>query len=928
MARKNIRGSLNHVRRKGRNLFRVPREFDGPKKAKPMVIRQRGLKPNTKYKVMLDNRPGKDFEDITHTAKPVGAAVRFNTLARTTNRRTFIKTDKKGNLDVKCLPFGSDDIECGGGITQKPDHRKIWKYWHTRGPKNDNGRDRIRIIPYNLVDGDKDAADKIKPIKRPFGSPPVDPQPGSGVTPPVLWGPVVPIVPSPEGENQEEKVENTVVRGNIYQTFYIDSKSVDDSDTVDLLDVVLYVRSKTFKKSNASGREGPGINIQLLECETDGTPIINRKIPDTATDVSWHQIKSSPLADRGTVFKFDDPVTVRTNRFYAIAIQLEDTGFVLWDNRKGDMTIVNGVKTEERSQGSSKGHRGDVYYYNDDARQKRKARPTWQAQTDLDIKFDVNIAEYSVANVDVTLVNSPYEFFNVNAASDDWHAGELVYKQPSSYAAGTVEIKAGENKIKGVGTNFTTLRDGQKIVIVDTANSELTQVFTVDKSIAGTATTLYVDEYAVKELAGQYNVTVVGEMEHFDYYFNTIRLSDSSVNYDEFANGSFSTDLLFQEGDTIVGEDSTATAVIESFNPLPVSVFRANMNAKVPPQFTLSTDYNLSYQDAANSSIYYLGQADRVFTLNAPNHVRDYAGWIISNSQAVNQSDTNMTNNDSRSAQINISYQYNGANTRSYVCPSIDLSELEMITHRWLINNDNTNEHLNEGNANTRHISSTLDMGHETEAEDIRVVLNAWRPRGTNIEVYAKIQNDEDESQFEDAQWTKLELKSGENTFSNPEYQFSWVEMEYSFANYTEKESTLPGVYLTEVGNNIVAGDASTADLSTLSVDDVIRIYSPLFPDNYNLFTVEAANTTSKEITLNTPIANNNIAGEGFKIDIQKAGQAAFKNPDNYQIVRYFNKEGQAFDTYSKVAIKIVLLAEDRKLVPKVDDYRVIGVTA
>ena len=81
-------------------------------------------------------------------------------------------------------------------------------------------------------------------------------------------------------------------------------------------------------------------------------------------------------------------------------------------------------------------------------------------------------------------------------------------------------------------------------------------------------------------------------------------------------------------------------------------------------------------------------------------------------------------------------------------------------------------------------------------------------------------------------------------------------------------------------------------------------------------------------ITLSNPISNNNIVGEGFKVDVIEATQAAFKNPDNYDIARYYNSQGEMFDTYNRMAVKIVLLADDRKLVPKVDDYRVIGVTA
>ena len=623
--------SINRIRPNTDSIFKMPRNnpfgigpFVLPKKVKPIPIKARGLKPNTAYKVMLDNRPGDDFEDITDTVRCEGPSVKPNPRPKIPTSSgggkgcyTSVKTDKKGNLNITCQPFGSEE-NTKRTLTRPPLFTKLWKYWHTRNSNVDRGRDRIKLIQASAVENPTSNS-RVKRLKksvtaqvRPAGKKTTRPQKApEKYLPPAVIAPVVLKKPAKIIKIVEEEV-----RTDLYQTFYLDASSVDGSDTVDLLDVTLYVRSKPKFKANISGAEGPGINICLIDCESDGTPIINQKYADSVVDLNYYQVKASPLATAGTVFKFDNPLTVRTNRYYAVAVFLEDQGYVLWDNRKGDLTLVDGGKTEERSQGSSKGHKGDVFYYNDENAKKKKSRPQWVPKNDLDLKFDVHCAEYTVDDVTVKLVNKPYEFFNLSSVSgQDWHPGEHVYKQQAN-TTGTVSISAGSTKITGSGTDFTSLTEGQKVVLIDSTDPKIQEGFTVDRSIGGNATILYVHEESEFAISGNYQVTVAGQLEYFDYYFNSIRLENSSVNYSEYTAGlANSNTLLFQVGDTIVGTESGETAQISSYNELPVSVFRADMNANVPPQFKTSTKYNMAYEDST-PGVYFLSTDDKQFFLN------------------------------------------------------------------------------------------------------------------------------------------------------------------------------------------------------------------------------------------------------------------------------------------------------------------------
>lgn len=936
MARKRLRGSINHIRRRDENVFSMPRAARGKNKPKWVKLKTTGLKPNTKYKVMLDNHPGNQFEDITSFSKPVGQSVKNNT-HRQGNRglTTYLKSDANGKLEIKTRPFGTDDATVSGTKSNgSKDFTKMWKFWHTRTQKNDLGRDKIKLIAYSSINN-ADSANKIKTLKK-LISPPVTVEDGGATTT------VVNPTPRPEDAlppgiicdcqlpftgQADEPIVEIPTRSNYYQTFFVDASKVDMSDTVDLLDVTLYIRSKPIIKQNASGLANPGINISILQCEADGTPIITSRYAGSNVQLNYNQIKASPLATSGTVFSFNSPLRLKTNRYYAIAINLEDTNYALWMNQKGDLTLVDGVKTEERSQGSSKGHKGDVFYYDrEKSKRKAAAASAWTPKNDLDIKFDVNIAEYTLRSVDVTLHNASYEFLNLTSTAATWEPGEEVYKQRPNEST-TVYIAAGTNKIIASASAFSTLNDGDKLVLTDNTDTTIKQVFTVDKSLTGSGTIIYTEEYAERTIGGTSSAplgtwfkTVVGEVEYYDYYFSNIRLSDSSVNYEQYNTDP---NMRFAISDTIEGVDSGTTGVIASYNPLPISVFRSNWNAQLPPKFKPVTYYNLS--EDLGSGIYKLHTNNKIFYLNAPNHVQDYAGWIISTSQEVDQTGNGFTGQQ-KSAEINLTYQYLGETDRSYSAPTIDLNEMDMVTHRWLINNDSTNEHLNKGSALTRHISTTLELGDGNNAEDIKVIMNAYRPRNTDIEVYAKIHNNADPDAFDDKQWTKLERTVGDDKFSKAGSLRDYREMEFSFAN-TTATTQLSGSFTTLINNNVITGFGT--DLANeITVDDVIKISSPLFPENYQLFAVDSFDNGAGTITLTENVSNNNIVGEGFEVSKLDAAQTAYRNPDNYNAVRYYNEAGTPYDTYNRVAIKIVLLAADRKLVPKVDDYRVIGVTA
>jgi hypothetical protein len=102
-----------------------------------------------------------------------------------------------------------------------------------------------------------------------------------------------------------------------------------------------------------------------------------------------------------------------------------------------------------------------------------------------------------------------------------------------------------------------------------------------------------------------------------------------------------------------------------------------------------------------------------------------------------------------------------------YVSPVIDMTRKSSYVIENIINNDSTDEHTRYGNALTKYISRGITLEEGQDAEDIEIYVGAYRPVGSNIELYVKFLNNEDYESINDKVWTKMSFKSGEFTYSS-----------------------------------------------------------------------------------------------------------------------------------------------------------------
>lgn len=124
----------------------------------------------------------------------------------------------------------------------------------------------------------------------------------------------------------------------------------------------------------------------------------------------------------------------------------------------------------------------------------------------------------------------------------------------------------------------------------------------------------------------------------------------------------------------------------------------------------------------------------------------------------------------------------------------------------YIINRDYTDEHTNYGKAWARHISNKIHMKEDRFAEDLLVYVTAYRPAGSDLKVYAKIHNSNDPEEFDDKDWTLLDLIEGQGLYSSKDDSSDFVDLTYNLPSYPNSEFTLIGSAMVQSGNATVTG--------------------------------------------------------------------------------------------------------------------------
>ncbi|MEI8285801.1 MAG: hypothetical protein WCG15_00740 [Actinomycetes bacterium] len=325
-----------------------------------------------------------------------------------------------------------------------------------------------------------------------------------------------------------------------------------------------------------------------------------------------------------------------------------------------------------------------------------------------------------------------------------------------------------------------------------------------------------------------------------------------------------------------------------------------------------------------------LNQSNTILVMSRSNELSVLSG--IGNTAANNYTNINInsTSNNDFSVVVPISADFH--------------------TGTYDVNNDSTLENTRYGKARAKHISTKINFAKDQFAQDLVVYLRAHRPVNSDIKVYAKVHNISDDDAFDDKDWTLLEYKTNADLFSSPTDVNDIIEYQLGFKNQPNTIFTASGVVTTQAGNSTITGTGTNFS-EVFMTDDLVKIQSPLFSNNFQICVVNSvANDTS--IILNDPITATGISGQsgltisflggprailprfsyGYAVDgyIKNDGYPyqAFNNINGNNAVRYYNSQMATFDNFNTFQIKVVMLSPNPAVVPMIEDIRAIGVSA
>jgi hypothetical protein len=639
----------------------------------------------------------------------------------------------------------------------------------------------------------------------------------------------------------------------IAQTFKIKSASTGNSRFAYINDIDVYFRTVS---SNF------GVTLQIREV-IDGYPSKNI-LPFASKTLSQFDplLVSSVNGTQATKFKFDNPVKLRTDTEYAFTIKPNANApqYVLFTSKVGNPSLSKLNTAVVESSVSDWGD-GKLFVSTNDS--------SWKPNVDEDLKFVINRCDFSTTNGTVDLIPDDVEFLTIRdnaratGTSDIIHFenDELVYVTnpantvyPMTIGGGLDDNNAPTILTPGAGT--IALNEGDYVLVQasdSTVSDKVVARIVSGQSDGGTFTldSPYPPITAEGGVSVQVSLVVAGIVSHYSSADpSKLHLKQSSAkagnfidnnasqNFNQIATGT--TYTIVTLGDS-AGHTAAWQDVGAGSNPQQGDVFVAgtlpanpqNYNGTVRPNTQIirsvrtgaeakitSTDtFKLSYFEpkVAIDNTINTGSKLELFEKNdSENYVIDkpissgeyvygFGGMrsIISKSEQLRSGGTFKEDFRIRATLSN--------KGMSSVSPVLDTELTGMCAVQVDITNDSN------GNTTSNWISREVMLENALPAVGLSVFIDAFRPAGTMIDVYARFRrnsNPDSKTNFVD---NKLILANPEeySNLSNPN--------DYRHYEYSLNEGATPPEYtsfqLRFVLRHSTSDELDSPDLNSITPD-------------------------------------------------------------------------------------------------------------
>lgn len=461
-------------------------------------------------------------------------------------------------------------------------------------------------------------------------------------------------------------------------------------------------------------RKDPDLGVWFEIREMDNAGNITRtQIPGSEVWLTSEQVLTSDDAKTPTVVTFITPVFLESNKEYALVIHTQgiNPNYYMWVAVLGQNDVVNGRPFNSRAL------TGNLYTTNNNL--------DWDIVERTDLKCRFLRAKFNTAVIgNAILGNEPFELIKANTVSAPFtNYGEsirgndrLVLSAPSVTPVVGSRIIGANSKINSAVVSITSgkyqmantgYQDGEAVTLANANGMSM-----------GTATISYMNT----------STAIV-----YDYRDNI-----NGVNLDlRWSNGSF------LQGESLTGQISRESVVVERINDFVYSTLQFE-----PSYLTFEkTALAFAIRSIANTGT--IGSYKAII----PNKIIDLDEEQINYSRSREIS--TLIGDTSSKIKATMS------TASEYLSPVIDVSRSYSIYVHNIVNSNTTNILSPRGSGlKNQYLSQIVTLAEGQDAEDLRVMLTAYRPPTSNsdILVYCRFSNNED---FE------------------PVYAKNWIQMDY-----------------------------------------------------------------------------------------------------------------------------------------------------
>jgi hypothetical protein len=508
-----------------------------------------------------------------------------------------------------------------------------------------------------------------------------------------------------------------------------------------------------------------GIAVELREV-INGT-ITSIRVPFGFKRIDSEDVNVSATGASPTPFYFDTPVYLRGDKEYAFVVKPDgsDPSYRLWISELGGTDTVTGAIIDQQPAV------GLLFTSANDR--------TYLPRMNQDICFTIWRASFQNALTgSPVFTNENDEYLNATQFSStrfnigEKIRGESIIKMTS--AASTIAV----NDLFTIGANTGKVR---QIIVAASVSGSGAGWFKVDMKGTVPAGGTVTFTTGSGTYTGVVNTSISNTATGFIQYADPTR-------QDIVANGStggFSSNTTSDNG-FYRGQVSNASAQVYSVRDYKYDV----LVPKIAFLRYVDTDVSFTANTTANN--YTISQTQTSLEPFVDNN------FITGERVVAGRTKEIASTGGAKTLRITGSFT-SGTNRLS---PVIDVGGARSvaIVHN-IINDLSTREIVNTGLAAARYITKKVVLADGQEAEDLKVILTAYKPGGTNVDVYARVQNAEDTDSFGDKHYTLLTQTTSATALSSTVNTDDFLEFEYGFPS---SNASLLGAFKFSGNNSVV----------------------------------------------------------------------------------------------------------------------------